>query len=588
MFRGELGQYFTMRQLSRFMVAAIGVKHTDYVMDPTAGSGGFLLEALLQGWHGIERDFAGNENLIRRNRYDFAMLHVFGIEIHRVLARILKINLLLHHDGHTNIEGDRSCLDIEFLNPRLATSWRGGFDVLVGNPPFGDTVKSGDRDLLGENSLDRFAVAEGRNQVPSEHAILERGIEMLKPGGRLAFVVPDGLLNNQGEQSNCPGVRRLLARTSRIEAIVSLPDHAFRKSGAQNKTSILFLHKYTNADQQRWAKAYKAAIEDGADEDTAIAAGLAAVEYMVFLAEANFIGYTATGQKSDKNEMYVADANGFVAADQKGSILGELEAFRRGPDNYGGRRQPDCMAMSIVDMWKAHPSHRLDPKYFIFKVEELTMTPDGWVRQEIGKAMTRRLERVKPELNPEDEVVVLTISQTGELRRRQAGKGMTPPEWRGMYFQDMPTKWYRARAGDVVFSRIDLWKGCIGVVPREFDGVLVSGEFPVYEVLDGRLDAAFLSTLLRSRYYQRAFRAITTGHSNRRRTQEEDFEELEICFPADAKEQRRLVADVLAARSDLRGADVTLQRAMLRFSDRLDQRGDEEYEPVDVESDEEA
>jgi type I restriction enzyme M protein len=193
------------------------------------------------------------------------------------------------------------------------------------------------------------------------------------------------------------------------------------------------------------------------------------------------------------------------------------------------------------------------------------------------------MEQIRPALVPEDEIVVLTVAQSGDLRARAAGKGMAPPEWRGIYFEDMPTKWYRAKAGDVEFSRIDPWKGCIAVVPPEFDGALVSGEFPICEVVDERLDAEFLSTLLRSRCYQRAFRAITTGHSNRRRTQEEDtqeedFEELEICFLADPPEERDLVADMLQARKELRGAEEALHKAMLHFSDRLDQRGDQEYE----------
>jgi len=182
-FRGELGQYFTMRQLARFTVSALDLKHTDYIIDPTAGSGGFLLESLLQGLHAIDRDFAGRSELPRK-KYDFAMQRVYGIEIHEILARILKINLLLHHDGHTNIEGgDRSCLDTDFSNHRLRENWREGFDVVVGNPPFGDNVKAGDRDLLGKNNLETFEVAAGRSQVPSEHLILERAIHMLKPGG---------------------------------------------------------------------------------------------------------------------------------------------------------------------------------------------------------------------------------------------------------------------------------------------------------------------------------------------------------------------------------------------------------------------
>jgi len=83
--------------------------------------------------------------------------------------------------------------------------------------------------------------------------------------------------------------------------------------------------------------------------------------------------------------------------------------------------------------------------------------------------------------------------------------------------------------------------------------------------------------LLRSRYYQRAFRAITTGHSNRRRTQVEDFEAIEIWFPASQEEQRALIQEVIEARQALRDADNRLRQAMLAFSDLLDHRGDEEY-----------
>lgn len=584
-FRGELGQYFTMRPIARFTVSALDIDHDCYVLDPTAGSGGFLLETLLQVWQRIDEQFAGPD--LQRKRIDFAMQQVYGIEIHEILARILKINLLLHHDGHTNIEGDRSCLDTEFSNPRLATSRRAGFHRIVGNPPFGDTVKAGDVDLLGKNDLETFQVAKGRTQVPSEQIILEQSIEMLKDGGRLGFVLPDGLFNNQGEQSNCPRVRRYLAANGVIEAVVSLPDFAFRKSGAQNKTSILIYRKFTPAERARWNSACRAAMkgaqgdseeERAAAEEQAVLAGLRALDYRVFMAEASHIGYTSTGQKSERNELFRAATDTVLAADQSGTVLGEIRRFRKKPASYNGHRTPDCIAMSIVEIWTAHSSHRLDPKYFLFKREEKTASPAGWVRTRISEVMRRREERVAPEENPEQAVTVLTVSQTGDLRPREAGKGRNPPEWLGMYFEEMPTAWYRACAKDVVFSGIDLWKGCIAVVPDEFDGSLVSKEFPVYEVTDQRLDPDFLSTLLRSRYYRRAFRAITTGHSNRRRTQEEDFENLEITFPPSKKDQRKLIAEVIKAARLQRGAQESLKQSMLAFSDVIDHRGDEEYE----------
>lgn len=158
-FRGDLGQYFTRRELARFTVAVLRPTHDDFVIDPTAGSGGFLLESLLQVWHQIDRDFGGQGQRARL-KIDFALQRVFGIEIHDTLARICKINLLLHHDGHTNIEGSRSCLDSTFSLPRLNPIAE-RFSLVVGNPPFGDEVKEGDEDKLGENHLASFEVAAG-------------------------------------------------------------------------------------------------------------------------------------------------------------------------------------------------------------------------------------------------------------------------------------------------------------------------------------------------------------------------------------------------------------------------------------------
>jgi type I restriction enzyme M protein len=78
-FRGGLGQYFTMRQLSRFTVAMLNVGPSDYAIDPTAGSGGFLLEILLQCWHRIDREFAGRpQGEVLRLKQDFALAHVYG------------------------------------------------------------------------------------------------------------------------------------------------------------------------------------------------------------------------------------------------------------------------------------------------------------------------------------------------------------------------------------------------------------------------------------------------------------------------------------------------------------------------------
>jgi type I restriction enzyme M protein len=589
-FRGELGQYFTMRQLARFTVAVLGIDHTDYVLDPTAGSGGFLLEALLQTWHRIDRDFGGQtEQMRERLKIDFALTHVYGIEIHEILARICKINLLLHHDGHTNIEADRSCLDSVFANPRLNNP-ESLFSCIVGNPPFGDEVKQNDEDHLGSNSLENFQIAYGRSKVDSEQVILERCIQLLEPGGRLGLILPDGLLNNQGMLSNCPQTRMMLATNGKVEAIISLPDYAFRKSGAQNKTSILFFRKFTLQEKQSFDRAYEIILNNNVTgeqinnirrtltptEFVAQAILQANLDYYTFLAEANHVGYTPTGALSPQNDLFNPAINGSLADDQNGTILGEWRAFLSEGEDYIGQMIPDCMSIRFSQLWNAHASHRLDPKYHLFEREAHRDVPEGWVRGRIGDLLSRREDSVT-NFQPYRIYTVLTISQTGEIRAREAGKGNNPTAWTGDYFLEVsPGNWYEAHAGDVVFSSIDLWKGCIAVVPAGFDGGLVTKEFPIYRIVDERLTSEFLQTLLRSRYYQRAFRAITTGHSNRRRTQVPDFENLTIAFPPDPDSQRRLIQRIAEARDRKHDAQSALSMALLGFSNIIDGRGDEE------------
>lgn len=582
-FRGELGQYFTMRPLARFTVAMLDIKHEHYVIDPTCGSGGFLLEVLLQVWNRLDKNYAGRREL-ERIKTDFALNQVYGIEIHDILARICKINLLLHHDGHTNIEGDKSCLDTEFTKERLRLGSE-NFNVVVGNPPFGDTIKEGDEDQLGKSSLEDFEVSNGRTQIPSEHIIVEKSIQMLKEDGVLGLVLPDGVFNNQGELSNCPQLRNYLVKHGKILAVVSLPDYAFRKSGAQNKTTILFYKKFNYDERTAFENVYDTHIASGLSEDAAITEALRANPYRIFMAEASSVGYSSTGALMTKNDLYRGTAGGHLDDDQTGTILGEYKSFCSDPAHYVSTMN-DCVGLDICEVWNAHESHRLDPKYHLFKVQEQQLLPDGWVSKKISELMQRREEIARPEESPEDAVVVMTLSQTGDIRPREAGKGKNPPEWLGMYFEDSPSTWYKAHAGDLVYSSIDLWKGCISVVPESFDGALVTKEFPIYKMLTDEIDPDFLAILLRSRYYQRAFRAITTGHSNRRRTQSSDFESIEVCYPPDKDIQKQLISDVLRAKESQKDAGMALINAMMRFSNIIDGREDELYELVFEENDE--
>ena len=600
-FRGELGQYFTMRPIARFTVAFLNIDETDFVIDPTCGSGGFLLEVLLQVWHKLEKLYSGQPEM-ERIRVDFALNNVYGIEIHEILARICKINLLLHHDGHTNIEGDRSCLENTFalrrLNPPVEC-----FTKIVGNPPFGDSVEENDEDHLGENKLENFSLAKGKDKIASEQIIVERCIELLEAGGEFGLVIPDGLLNNQGEGSNCPKFRRFLVKNGFIKAIISLPDYAFRKSGAQNKTSILFFKKFTETERIQFNDLFNEYIESinsdddesseiitisdnvveisVEDEESAILYAYQHMNYSIFLAEPNFIGYNSIGNIIDKNDLYNSDENLNINENQDGSILGEYNKFINNPDAYSGAFKPDCMGIKFTELWISHNSRRLDPKYYLYKRIESHNMDEGWIRVKLGDILERREEEITPQFYPDKEFTVMSIFQTGEIGKRQAGKGKNPPEWLGMYFEESSSKWYRANKNDVVYSSIDLWRGCVAIVPEEFDGAIVTKEFPIYKLKSQIIEAELLSCILRSSSYKRAFRAITTGHSNRRRTQTADFESIEISFPADKEKQKELIAELQKTKKELKRYHNQLKEKENEFNLKI--MGSEEYayeEPI--------
>ena len=563
-FRGELGQYFTRRELARFTCAMLEPTEEDIALDPTSGSGGFLLELLVQVWHRIDKHYAGLPDQPRR-KLEFASKRLFGIEIHDVLGRVCQTNLLLHKDGHTNIEVDRTCLDVTFTNPHIR---HGKFTVVVGNPPFGDAIKQQDTDKLGSSKLAEFGLGDAE-QVDSEIVILVRSGQFLSPGGRLGMVVPDGVLNNAGEQSRCPWLRRHLLRTGRILAVVSLPDFAFRKAGAQNKTSILFWQKFTDPENDAFEETYcdhlnkiagKGRPADLAQVDQALEAALREHSYRVFVAEADHIGFTSAGATSLRNQLYTATSR-MPAYDDESTVLGQYKLFLDDPDGYVGLSDPPSFGLTAFEFFRAHSSHRMDPKYHLFRRETTKQPPVGMKRYKLGQLLERRRESVVPADAPDKEFQTLTLTQEGQLEPREAGLGQNPPAWFGTYFKP-GSKWFQVREGDLMFSRIDVWKGSVSIVPSEFDGAIVTQEFPVYSVREDLLNRHYLKLLLRTPYFRRAIRAITTGHSNRRRTQNDDFEALEVFLP-ELRVQQVVASAVHAEEATLRTFETTYRQLLL-------------------------
>lgn len=251
--RSGMGQYFTPDPIVRFLSRVIQPTIQHLILDPFCGSGHFLTACLqlVRAEHKRE-DKAFHE-------FAFGKLH--GIEKSERMVRIAMTDMRLHGDGHSNIR----CTDALLALSNYPDIQPASFDVILTNPPFGS--------LLGPESiraLGKFELADGRGNVSLEIIGLERCIQLLRPGGRLGIVLPDGVLANRGSAY----VREWLGADVKVRAVVSLPIETFVPFGASIKTSILIVRKWL----------------PGEEHDRSCP---------VFLARVDNIGHDATGRSKE-------------------------------------------------------------------------------------------------------------------------------------------------------------------------------------------------------------------------------------------------------------------------------------------------
>jgi type I restriction enzyme M protein len=279
-FKGKSGQFFTPRNIVSFAVKMMNIKNDDLVLDPACGSGGFLLHALDEVRAQAKDFFADDPTAEWRHWHDFAQNNLFGIEINDSIARVAKMNMIIHDDGHTNVIGHDALNDIERMTAKNPGFARNRFDFIVTNPPFGANVKRSEHPYLEKFTLGKKTDAKGKvkamDNQKTEILFIERCIEFLKPEtGQMAIVLPDGILTNSSLQY----VRDFLMERAQILAVVALPPFAFAHFGAGVKSSLVFVRK------------------KGTKEKLG--------RYKIFMAIAEHIGYEATGKLDPQNDLPV-------------------------------------------------------------------------------------------------------------------------------------------------------------------------------------------------------------------------------------------------------------------------------------------
>jgi type I restriction enzyme M protein len=285
-FKGQMGQYFTPREIIKFCVKMMDPTKSQVVLDPASGSGGFLLNALDYVKEYAESKY--DESEAREHWHDFARRNLYGIEINDQIARVCKMNMIIHDDGHTNVINTDSLRKFDEINDIHKGFTNNHFDIVLTNPPFGAVVKDTEKNYLGTYHLGK----EKHNQK-TEILFIERVIDFVKPTtGRIAIVLPDGILTNSSLQY----VRDFIMERCQILAVVSLPQFAFAHFGAGVKSSLLFLRRKGNNETS--------------------------TNYPIFMAIAEHIGYDATGRPDKINDL--------------DRIHEEYQNFKSNPEKYEG------------------------------------------------------------------------------------------------------------------------------------------------------------------------------------------------------------------------------------------------------------
>ena len=319
-FRGELGQFFTPRSIVDFMVALLDPEEGEAVCDPCCGSGGFLIKAFEYVREKIENDIQNAKEQIKNQLFDeqynalsekkrlaideqvdkyFTILNkeldttatdsrlkllshdcIFGTDANPRMARTAKMNMIMHGDGHGGVHHHDGLLNVNGI-------FENRFDVILTNPPFGSRVEK----TLMITEADKFAdeakikyyterygqeyikaleqvnshigesvlslYTSGKLSGLTEVLFIERCLRLLKPGGRMGIVLPEGVLNN----TNLQNVRELFEGMAKIILITSIPQDVFMASGATVKPSLVFFKKFTTKESEQYERAKATAYE---------------------------------------------------------------------------------------------------------------------------------------------------------------------------------------------------------------------------------------------------------------------------------------------------------------------------------------
>lgn len=262
--KGEKGQFFTPRYVIEMCVKMMNPKENEKMIDTACGSSGFPVHTIFHVWRQMAKDRGLKVSelfSLDQKPFDFTEYvkdNIFGIDFDEKAVRVARTLNLIAGDGHTNVlhlntldydRWDETAKQEDWIRTyfegfsRLKDLRRGkgyqefDFDIVMANPPFAGDVK--ETRILGRYELGKNAQGKMQNKVGRDILFIERNLDFLKPGGRMAIVLPQGRFNNSSDKY----IREYIAQRCRILAVIGVHENTF-KPHTPTKTSVLIVQKW--------------------------------------------------------------------------------------------------------------------------------------------------------------------------------------------------------------------------------------------------------------------------------------------------------------------------------------------------------
>jgi type I restriction enzyme M protein len=258
--KGAQGQFFTPRNVVRMVIEMLDPSPEDVIVDPACGSGGFLVEALRYIWERVEKscvELGWPKHEIEVEKQKVAIKNLRGIDKDYFLSKVAKAYMAILGDGRAGIFCENSLEKNNHWKKETKKDIHlNYFDIVMTNPPFGAKIPVKGEELLKQFDLGhkwKYNKKENlfsKDKVLSKQApqilFIERCLQFLRPGGKMAIVLPDGILGND----TLSYLRDWVVKKTQILAVVDVPIETFMPF-VSTKTSVLFLRKYEDDEIKR-------------------------------------------------------------------------------------------------------------------------------------------------------------------------------------------------------------------------------------------------------------------------------------------------------------------------------------------------